>query len=74
MVAYQWARHLLGSSRKLGSLDLGVPPYADSLLFLVSPHLVASGIGLRVHLQCPASSQTLWHFQSGVPELTVELG
>lgn len=59
---------------KRGSLDLGVPPYADYLLFIVSPHLVASGDGLRVHLQCPASSQTLWHLQSGVPELTVELG
>jgi hypothetical protein len=75
MVACQWVRHLSGEViGKLGSLDLGVPPYDDYLLFLVSPHLVPAGDGLQVRLQCPASSQTLWYLQSGVPELTVELG
>lgn len=75
MVACQWVRHLSGDVvGKLGSLDLGVPSYVDYLLFLVLPLVVPSGDGLQVHLRCPASSQTLWSLQSGVPELTVELG
>lgn len=75
MVACQWIRYLSGEVvGKLGSLDLGTLPYADHLLFLISPLLVPSGDGLQVHLQCPASSQTLWYLQSGVPELIVELG
>lgn len=75
MVACQWARHLSGEvTGALCSLDLGAPPYADPLLFLASPLLVLSGDGLQIHLLCPANSQTLWDLQSGVPELTVELG
>lgn len=59
---------------QLGYLDLGAPPYADFLLFPVSPLPVPSEDGLQDHLLYPAKSQTLWYLQPGVPELTVELG
>lgn len=75
MVACQWVRYLSEEvTGALGSLDLGAPPHADSLLFMVSPLLVPSGDGLQEHLQCPANSQTLWDLQSGVHALTVGLG